>query len=148
MGRAQAGSALSPFTPGLLMSPSAPVSRQEGNPESLSNPSTAQPRLPAPGWQEGILTFLKPGQVEGAGDVDSGAGAPVGPAGIHVKGPVAEQPFRGQGQEQLMVRCWWHSHIEACHPSASEGADATLKLAQVPHTSLSPPGHPSPGYPI
>lgn len=59
--------------------------------------STAQPRSPpALGWQRVIVTFLKPGQVEGAGDVDGSAGAPIGPAGIHVECPVAEEPFQRQ----------------------------------------------------
>lgn len=156
-GQAWAGHKLAPLpAPGFPLPqvhswvplPLSDEGRGKGNPESLSTPRTAQSWLPAPGWQEGILTFLKPGQVEGAGDVDGGAGAPVGPAGVHVKCPVTEHPCQGQGQGKPMVRCWWHRRIKPCYPSTSEGTDATLKWARVPHTSLSPPGHPSPGYPI
>lgn len=93
-----------------------------GSPESLPSPRRAQPWLPAPGWQEINLTFLKPGQVEGAGDVDGGAGAAVGPAGVHVKGPVTEQPFQGRDRENQ----WSDAGGTDC-PSTSEGADATLK---------------------
>lgn len=41
-------------------------------------------------------TFFKPGQVKGAGDVHHGAWVPIRPACIHIKSPVAEQPWERQ----------------------------------------------------
>lgn len=62
------------------------------------DPPRSAPQPPSMGRPRLSVTFLKPGQVEGAGDVDGGAGAAVWPAGVHVKRAVAEEPLGGRGE--------------------------------------------------
>lgn len=136
---------VSPYPQVCSWVPLPPAVGRRGNPESLSPCSMAQPWLPAPGWKSIIITFLKPGQIEGAGDIDGGAGAPVGPTGIHVKCPVAEEPFQwqreGEKADGQMLVARPHPALPS-QPAAStsEGASITLNGALVPHTSLGPQG--------
>lgn len=86
-------------------------------------------------------TFLKPWQVERAGHVDNSAGAPIWPAGIHVKCPVAEGTFEGERQSSgaLGRASSWTPPTASilplqhtCHHSAATGNSLAHRVAGVP----------------
>ena len=60
------------------------------------------------------FTFVVPGQVPGTGHTDGSVGESIGPAGIHVKGPVTHNTYRKQLQNISLSggnNYCWSEHI-------------------------------------